>query len=321
MRSSQSDIRKPNSYLEHHTTWQFNRCPNWTTDVITSLANIMDKPTGNRPRNENNLPQRRSTTFSIAIPTLNEERLIQKVLGCLANQTYRGFEIIVVDGGDRGPSTDRTVNVARSMGARVISLNRGGVADARNLGASVSLGDVIVFTEADARPPPDWLTIILNQFDESTVAVAGPGIPYDGTRLVMLEYAFYNALRYVVSRLPHPFKHLSASAYNVAIRRDVFEQIGGFSYYPANDDGLLGRRAAMVGKAKFCPTAYVWISARRFKGMGIIRANLHYLYVLENFLNFLAPVLRPLREKSGITFSKREGIKTKTRPTEELTKS
>jgi cellulose synthase/poly-beta-1,6-N-acetylglucosamine synthase-like glycosyltransferase len=174
----------------------------------------------------------------------------------------------------------------------------------------MSLGEIIVFTEADARPPPDWIRTVLNQFDELTVAVAGPGIPYDGTSLVTFEYAIYNALRQIISRLPHPFRHLSASAYNVAVRRETFETIGGFSYYPANDDGLLGRRVAMIGKTKFCPEAYVWISARRFKGMGILKANLHYLYVLENFLNFLAPLLRPLRERSGITFRKRRGIKT-----------
>lgn len=253
--------------------------------------------------------QRASPTLSVVIPTLNEEKLIAQALRYLANQSYRDFEVVVVDGGDSGPSIDRTVSVARSMGARVLSSKRGGVVDARNVGGHMSLSDIIVFTEADARPPTNWLKTILSQFDDSTVAVAGPGIPFDGTRLVMLEYAFYNTLRYLVSRLPHPFMHLSASAYNVAVRKEIFEQIGGFRHYPANDDGLLGRQAAMVGKAKFCPEAYVWISARRFKGMGILRANLHYLYVLENFLNFLAPLLLPLRQRSAMTFKKREGIK------------
>lgn len=36
--------------------------------------------------------------LSIIIPTLNEEKYIGKLLDCLANQTYKGFEVIVVDG-------------------------------------------------------------------------------------------------------------------------------------------------------------------------------------------------------------------------------
>ena len=39
--------------------------------------------------------------LSIIIPTLNEERYIGKLLDCLCRQTYKEFEVIVVDGGSK----------------------------------------------------------------------------------------------------------------------------------------------------------------------------------------------------------------------------
>ena len=254
------------------------------------------------------LPDEKDLVISLTIPTLNEEKFIAQMLGQLARQSFRKFEVIVIDGGDKGPSTDRTAEIARSMGAKVFLLRRGGIVDARNLGAHMSLGEIIVFTEADASPPPRWLETIYKQFDDETLAVAGPGIPRGGSTFVRLEYAVYNALRYIVGRLPKPLQHVSASGYNIAIRRDVFEKVGGFSFYPANDDGLLGREVAMLGKTKFSREAYVWISSRRFDNMGFFGANLHYVYVLENFLNFLAPILRPVRHRSAKTFRARAGV-------------
>jgi glycosyltransferase involved in cell wall biosynthesis len=219
-----------------------------------------------------------------------------------------GFEVIVVDGGDGGPSTDRTVTIATEMGAKVMILREGSVVDKRNVGGRASLGDIVVFTDADTQPPPSWLRTIVSSFDPDAIAVAGPGIPLGGTSLVNLEYGAYNALRTIMSKLPRPFYHFSASTYDVGVRKSVFERIGGFQEYPGNEDGLFGRKLALFGKVKFCPEAYLYISARRFAGMGFMRANLHYAYVLENFLSLLAPVLRPLRLRSAVTFHKRLGI-------------
>lgn len=253
--------------------------------------------------------QKNSQLISIAIPTLNEEKFIARALRCLSRQTYRRFEVIVVDGGHAGPSKDHTVETARKFGAKVLVAAQGGVADARNLAYSIALGKIIIFTEADVRAPPTWLENVKKQFDDDTIAIAGPGIPEDATPLVQLEYSIYNALRFILSRLPRPAKHLSASAYNFAVRKDVFQRVGGFNaLYPANDDGLLSRKVAMIGRTKFCPDTYVFISARRFNSMGFLRANLHYIYVLENFLNFLEPFLQPLRRRSARSFQARLGV-------------
>lgn len=243
---------------------------------------------------------------SVVIPTFNEAGRIEQVIGALHKQTYPNFEIIIADGGSKGLSTDGTVERAKRLGAEIIPVREGHVSEARNVGSLAGLGEIIVFTEADTLPPRTWLSLLIDEFDDDVLAVAGAGIPYDGTLLVSIEYAFYNSLRLVVSRLPRPLGHFSPSANNFAVRKGAFEKAGGFSSnLMPNDDGLLGRKLRMMGETKFSLRAHTFISARRWRKLGFVGTNLHYLYVLENFLNFTGPMLRRFKVKSQQAFETR----------------
>lgn len=98
-------------------------------------------------------------SFSIVIPTYNEEGDIADTLRCVLGQSLRAHEIIVVDGG----STDETVaRVRRSTPAdvRVDVIEEGrrrGVSAARNEGIRRATGDVVVILNADVLLPPDFL--------------------------------------------------------------------------------------------------------------------------------------------------------------------
>lgn len=84
---------------------------------------------------------------SVIILTKNEEKNIGKCLSYLFNQTYKDFEVIVVDAN----STDNTVKIAESYGVKIIKeeKSRGGYGYARNLGIKASNGDLICFLDAD----------------------------------------------------------------------------------------------------------------------------------------------------------------------------
>ncbi len=83
---------------------------------------------------------------SIIIPAHNEERYIEKTLSHIKRQSYKKMEVIVVDDG----STDKTVEVSRKYANRVIELKkRKGVSYARNAGAKVARGNLLVFLDAD----------------------------------------------------------------------------------------------------------------------------------------------------------------------------
>ena len=87
---------------------------------------------------------------SIIIPTYNEEANISDAISTLKTQTYKPFEIIIVDDG----STDKTLEVLselriRNLELRILKQNHKGPGAARNLGASKAKGEILVFVDAD----------------------------------------------------------------------------------------------------------------------------------------------------------------------------
>ncbi|GEO08239.1 TIGR04283 family arsenosugar biosynthesis glycosyltransferase [Segetibacter aerophilus] len=88
--------------------------------------------------------------ISIVIPTYNEADNIARLVSYLAgNCNKNACEIIVSDGG----STDDTLSIAQSAGAKaVLSVNKGRAAQ-MNFGAFIAQGDILYFIHADTFPP------------------------------------------------------------------------------------------------------------------------------------------------------------------------
>jgi glycosyltransferase involved in cell wall biosynthesis len=94
--------------------------------------------------------------LSFIVPAHNEEALIGRTLAALhdaARALGEPYEIIVAD----DASTDRTADIARERGARVVSVNRRQIAAARNAGAKVATGDRFIFVDADTLVSPQVL--------------------------------------------------------------------------------------------------------------------------------------------------------------------
>jgi rhamnosyltransferase len=111
---------------------------------------------------------------SIILRAKNEEALIGQTLGRLETQTFRDYEIIVVDSG----STDRTIEIAGSFpSVRLIQIRPEEFTFGRslNIGCRHSKGAFLVFLSAHALPGTDrWLELLLGHFaDERVVGVWG----------------------------------------------------------------------------------------------------------------------------------------------------
>src|ERR1051325_4297835 len=96
--------------------------------------------------------------FSIVIPTLNEERYLPQLLLDLSRQTFRNFEVTVVD----ARSEDQTVSRARQFQnkferLRIVESDKRNVSHQRNLGARTARADWLIFLDADNRLPRDFL--------------------------------------------------------------------------------------------------------------------------------------------------------------------
>lgn len=107
--------------------------------------------------------------FSIIIPLYNKESYLSLTLNSVKEQTYKDFEVIIVDDG----SLDNSLSIANTYTTdsrfKVFHLQNGGVSKARNYGISVSKGDYICFLDADDVWDKNYLgeaAYLLNKYGE-----------------------------------------------------------------------------------------------------------------------------------------------------------
>ncbi len=109
---------------------------------------------------------------SVIIPCRNGERIVGDAVRSALAQSEPPLEVIVVD----DASTDRTAEMARAAGARVLRTEtRRNAGGARNIGIEAASGDLFAFLDADVIAPCDWLERVRRVFesDREIVAVGG----------------------------------------------------------------------------------------------------------------------------------------------------
>lgn len=190
--------------------------------------------------------------ISVIVAARNEEATIGHCLEALLAQSYpqERYEIIVID--DR--STDGTAQIVRNFAAthprlRLLQVTeRSPLAPKKHaidLGIRQARGDVIVTTDADCTPAPGWLAELIRYFEPNVGLVAGYN-PYrtDGRfasrfhRMLALDYFAMACVAAASAGLGFP---ISCTGGNLAYRKELYEQLGGFSRkgrWVSGDDDL-----------------------------------------------------------------------------------
>jgi len=177
---------------------------------------------------------------SVIIPAYNSADILPRAIQSVLNQTFRNFEVIVVD----DASTDDTEHVVRSLGDDRIQYIRHktnkGASSARNTGISIATGEFIAFLDADDEwvrkklerqiyelrsRSSEWVAIHCARMDEAgviakvrdTLAIAvGPENPdaaKEGSKEVIGELLSLN---------------IKTGSSTLVVRRNIVEKIGGF---------------------------------------------------------------------------------------------
>jgi glycosyltransferase involved in cell wall biosynthesis len=99
------------------------------------------------------------------MPAYNAEKWIERAIISVMNQSYKNYELIIIDDG----STDNTYSViqkyVKSLNMKIHRLNHNfGVSVARNIGLSLCEGDIITFLDSDDELCPTALETIVNKF-------------------------------------------------------------------------------------------------------------------------------------------------------------
>lgn len=199
--------------------------------------------------------------ISVVIPAYNEEKYIGETLKSVIAQDFPkdNYEIVVVDNN----SDDQTAKAAGSFRVRVVECKTKGVSAARQAGAEASRGEIIVFTDADTTVGKDWLNQLSKQFEDRGIAAVTGTAGFDKAgrvnNLIAKGFPAFMRLQFIFGRK-------ALNGFNCAIRKTVFDKIGGFNTNLVSaEDVDLGIRASKEGKVVFVPEIKVYTSARRME--------------------------------------------------------
>jgi len=98
---------------------------------------------------------------SVIIPLYNKERTISNTIESVLNQSYKDFELIIVNDG----STDRSINAVEKFKddrIRIINKSNGGVSSARNRGIMEAKSEWIAFLDGDDYWEPSFLSTLID---------------------------------------------------------------------------------------------------------------------------------------------------------------
>lgn len=160
--------------------------------------------------------------FSLVIPAYNEENYLPRLLNSVdrARENYvngpDAIEVIVADNN----STDRTAEVARDRGCRVVPVEKRCIASARNGGAAVASGEVLCFIDADSQVHPDTFNVIHRDFVPEKYVAGATGVTMERMSLgIFFAYCMMVPMVWVMK--------MDTGA--VFCRREDFKMIGGYN--------------------------------------------------------------------------------------------
>jgi glycosyltransferase involved in cell wall biosynthesis len=183
--------------------------------------------------------------ISVIIPAFNEERLLgeslREVRRAMAGLTDRGWqtELIVCDNN----STDRTAEIARAAGARVVFEPVNQIARARNSGAAAASGDWFIFVDADSHPSRGLFADVADAISGGCCLAGGSTVRMEtGHRMGRVGNALWNW----VSRT----RRLMAGSF-IFVEAGAFREVGGFSHELfAGEELDLSQRLKKLGRKR-----------------------------------------------------------------------
>jgi glycosyltransferase involved in cell wall biosynthesis len=219
--------------------------------------------------------------LSILIITLNEEHYIGRLLESLAWQTYKDFEVILVDGN----SKDKTVEVAQSysnqLDLHIYRLNACGISMQRNFAASKATTPHLVFFDADTILIPTFLETISQKVQEKKPDILTSwNEPISNNLIDHLIFFVFN----VHMSITQYFNPGAVGTFIYAYQ-PAFKRVGGFSteLNVAEDFELAKKIFDTHGKYVLLTSPHIKFSVRRLIKYGrlkFIKDNLYRAFHL-----------------------------------------
>src|SRR5574344_757118 len=242
--------------------------------------------------------------YSFIIPVFNRPDEIDELLRSLTEQSYKDFEVIVVDDGSDRSCRNIVEGYEGNIDIHYYYKKNSGPGQSRNFGAERSKGEYLIVLDSDCVIPPDYLKEIDEELQQTPAdAFGGPDRAHASFTDTQKAISYSMTSFFTTGGIRGGKKKLDKfypRSFNMGIRRDVYIKLGGFSKMRFGEDIDFSIRIFKGGyKCRLFPEAWVWHKRRtdmkkffrQVYNSGIARINLYKKYPDSLKLVHLLPMI------------------------------
>ncbi len=229
--------------------------------------------------------------YSIIVPVFNRPNEVDELLDSLTRQTIRDFEVIIVEDGSQIPSQDVCEKFRDRLNLIYLTKENSGPGQSRNYGVAHANGEYVIILDSDVVLPEGYLQAIEEELRRKPCdAFGGPDrahVSFTDTQKAisysMTSFFTTGGIRGGKKKLDKFYPR----SFNMGIRRDVYQKLGGFSKMRFGEDIDFSIRIFKAGcKCRLFPDAWVYHKRRtdfrkfwrQVYNSGIARINLYMKY-------------------------------------------
>ena len=249
--------------------------------------------------------------YSFIIPVYNRPDEVDELLDSLTRQTFRDFEVVVVEDGSVVPCKDIVDKYADRLSIHYYNKANSGPGQTRNYGVDRASGEYMLILDSDCILPEKYLEAVEAELQRQKAdAFGGPDRAHESFTDVQKAINYAMTSFFTTGGIRGGKKKLDKfypRSFNMGVRKDVYQALGGFSKMRFGEDIDFSIRIFKGGyQCRLFPEAWVWHKRRTdlkkfFKQVhnsGIARINLYKKYPESLKLVHMLPALFTL----GVVF-------------------
>ena len=242
--------------------------------------------------------------YAIIVPVYNRPDEVAELLESLTLQTFKDFEVIIVEDGSQNPCETVCKQYEKLLDIKYFIKENSGPGQSRNYGAAHSTGEYLLILDSDVVLPAGYLAAIEKELCREPVdAFGGPDCAHDSFTDTQKAISYSMTSFFTTGGIRGGKKKLDKfypRSFNMGIRRDVYERLGGFSKMRFGEDIDFSIRIFKAGyTCRLFPEAWVWHKRRtdfrkfwrQVYNSGIARINLYKKYPESLKFVHLLPML------------------------------
>lgn len=229
--------------------------------------------------------------YSIIVPVFNRPNEVEELLESLTKQSLTDFEVLIVEDGSQITCEEVCKRYAQQLDIKYFIKPNSGPGMSRNYGAERAQGDYLLILDSDVVLPPDYLKSVDDELEKIPVdAFGGPDRAHESFTDTQKAISYSMTSFFTTGGIRGGKKKLDKfypRSFNMGIRREVYQQLGGFSNMRFGEDIDFSIRIFKAGyRCRLFPTAWVWHKRRtdfrkfwrQVYNSGIARINLYMKY-------------------------------------------